>query len=119
MTDQALAAANHRGPDTVDRLFSALANEHNRVVVRYLRDSPDAAATMDELADHVANHRTTSDASDPDRAAIHLHHVCLPKLADVGVIEYDPRTEIVRYRHHPAMEGETGLGRLLQREAMA
>jgi hypothetical protein len=31
----------------------------------------------------------------PERLKIRLHHVHLPKLADYGVIEYDPETKVI------------------------
>lgn len=44
-----------------------------------------------------------------EQVRVELVHSHLPKLADVGVIEFDPRSEAVRYRDVPPV-----LGRLLE-----
>lgn len=67
--------------------------------------------TLDELADVVVDRDGGVD--DPSRARIRLHHCDLPKLAETGVIEYDPRSEAVRYRGRDALEG------LLRSDAVA
>ena len=33
-----------------------------------------------------------------ESTAIHLHHAILPRLAEVGVVEYDPEHDQVLYR---------------------
>jgi hypothetical protein len=43
-------------------------------------------------------------ARDEYAIKVHLHHVTLPKLADAGFIDYDPRSETVRYRESDPVE---------------
>lgn len=43
-------------------------------------------------------------ADDRRRVEVALHHHELPKLEQVGVIEYDARSRTVRYRGHPLLE---------------
>ena len=38
------------------------------------------------------------------REAVLLHHKTLPKLADAGILEYDPRQHDVRYTGHDGLE---------------
>ena len=103
---------------TVDLLLSALSNECSRCVVNYLSESPDDVVSTDELAEYVADRQTESDLHDPDRIATRLHHVSLPRLADAGVVEYDPRSTTVRCRNHSVVAREV-LGRLAGREGAA
>lgn len=46
----------------------------------------------------------TVDTSRRKRVTARLHHSTLPKLADAGVVDYDPRTGTVRYRGHPLVD---------------
>lgn len=81
--------------DEVDALFDALADEHRRLVLYYLRDRE--SADLDELATVVSgwlqarapdHDRVTSD--DREQVRVALHHVHLPRLADAGFVGYDP-----------------------------
>lgn len=86
-----------RGPEigSVDATLEALADESRRLVVRYLRNRGDDAVHFDELVEHVSTHG--SDRHDSAVVAVRLYHVGLPKLAEVGLLEYDPRSDVVRY----------------------
>lgn len=90
--------------DVVDQLLSALSSRPNRYVLSYLRESPDDVASVGELADHVVDRQDGADPGRRERVAVRLHHSGLPKLAAAGVVDYDPRTNTVRYRGHPAVE---------------
>lgn len=84
----------------VDLLFEVLADRRRRLVLGYLESTDDGVAEYDELVDHVLA-GTSTDAAEPDarkRIAADLHHRHLPKLADSDLIEYDRRSETVRYR---------------------
>jgi hypothetical protein len=89
-------------PKTVDRILSALSHEYNRSVMNYFRESPDSIAALDKLADYVATKSTGIGSS--EEVALRLHHAGLPKIADAGILDYDPRTKTVRRRDHPLLE---------------
>jgi len=91
-------------PETVDRILSILAQNPNRGVLNYFRDSSESLASLDELADYVATNETSSGLESPDQVAVYLHHAGLPKIADEGILEYDPQTKTVRSRDHPLLE---------------
>lgn len=93
-------------PKTVDRLLSALSREPNRGVVNFFREFSGDVASLDELAEYAADSRNGCDARSPEQVAIRLHHVGLPKLADAGVLDYDPRSKTVRWWGHPLLESE-------------
>lgn len=90
-------------PETKDQLLSALSHGYNRCVLAFFRESSETAVSLDELAEYVAE-QDGSDHSSPDRVAVRLHHAGLPKLADAGVLDYDPRKKTVRCRDHPVVE---------------
>lgn len=81
----------------LDELFQVLADEKRRRVLGYLADTDDGVAAFSELLEHVADD-SAGESSDNERVAVSLHHNHLPKLADANVVEYDPRSEVVRYR---------------------
>ncbi|MDT3437894.1 hypothetical protein [Haloarcula sp. 1CSR25-25] len=91
-------------PETVDRILSVLAHKPNRGVLNYFRESSESLASLDELADYVATKETSSDLESPEQVAVYLHHAGLPKIADAGILDYDPRTKTVRSRDHPLLE---------------
>ena len=97
--------------ETVTGLLAALSHEHERAVVNYFRDRSAPAASLDELAEHVAGEVRGGEYRSPERVAVRLHHTGLPKLTEVGVVEYDPRSKTVRYRDHPIVEREAFDGR--------
>lgn len=85
-------------PD-VDR--ECLADRWCRTTIGYLQDAEDGAASLDDLIDHVVEQETNSSALDRETVTYELVHVQFPTLAAYGVVEYDERTETVRYRLHP------------------
>ncbi|WP_137286425.1 DUF7344 domain-containing protein [Halorussus salinisoli] len=78
----------------LDRTLVALSEERRRLVLQYFRNASDDVATMADLADYVAN-RTES--SDFEYVSVALHHKDVPKLEEAGLIEYDSRSETVRF----------------------
>ena len=85
---------------TTDDLLSAPADARRRFVLHHLRQNG-ANAKVDELANHVAAWEadtTVADVSDDlvEDVRTSLHHVHLPKLADVNVVEWtDERVRLV------------------------
>lgn len=73
-------------PGTRDReaVFVALEDATRREVLRRL-DPDEGWIALGDLAERVAD-----DPQDPDRLATALHHNHLPKLAECGIVEYDP-----------------------------
>lgn len=91
-----------RGTNPVDTALRLLADDTRRYALALLSATPDGVASLSELVDCVA---TRSPAiEDREEASIRLHHLVLPRLADAGVIDYDPRSETVRYYGEPALE---------------
>lgn len=88
-----LAEASSANELTEDECYQLLAAEHRRLVLDVLAGQKTAAGLADLAAD-VAT-QAGADAADETRIATALHHVHLPKMADLGVLEYDPETRVI------------------------
>ncbi|MGM0447701.1 MAG: DUF7344 domain-containing protein [Methanobacteriota archaeon] len=87
------------GRDDLNALFSALAHEQRRLVLRALRGTEGHAADLDALVETVRDEANRPDATAEDGrrdVRVALRHVHLPKLAAAGLVEYDEETERVR-----------------------
>lgn len=78
----------------LDRTLDACGHKHRRIVLATLADQRQPQS-IDDLTDAVRKHnhhlpRTEMDDEAVDRIRAGLHHVHLPKLAEAGVIHYDP-----------------------------
>jgi hypothetical protein len=90
-------------PDvTPDTAFEILTTDRRRAILRYLRTTDDNVVSHDDLIDHVVEQDIGG--NDRERVAVDLRHISLPKLEEVGLIEYDTRSETVRYRGHPLVD---------------
>lgn len=87
----------------LDSVFDAFADQRRRLVIGYLREAPDGVASYDDLVDYVSKH--VLDTKGSEKLKNQLHHVTLPKLENVGVIEYDRRSETVRYQSLYLVDG--------------
>jgi hypothetical protein len=63
----------------LDNYLRLLADEENRRLLRSLSESDDPVST----------------ASDDPKVRARLHHIHLPKLVDAGLVDWDPRGDIV------------------------
>ena len=87
-----------------DLLFELLADRRRRHILHCLIDQPDGVAEFTDLVDAVVDHEPETDAGDRETVRTRLYHVHLPKLAEAGVIDYDTRSETVRYSQQPLLE---------------
>lgn len=81
--------------NTLNQAFDLLRDQRQRYVLEILYTDPKTVMSIDDLVDHVLNNDPTAD--DRDRVLITLHHKILPRLADTSVIDFDARTDTVRY----------------------
>lgn len=88
--------ASHQSiePEEVDELFTVLADPHCRTIIFYFRNTSTEVATVADLTSEVESGVTD------EEIAIQLHHSALPRLDDAGIVEYDPRSNTVRYLDH-------------------
>lgn len=86
---------------TLDQAFDLLASRRRRHVIAKLQTLPDGVASVDDLADHLL---VQDPEADRDRTLIALQHRTLPRLDDAGVVDFDRRTDTVRYRGNELAE---------------
>jgi hypothetical protein len=89
-----------KGRDT--RIWEDLTPDRRRVLAVLLERSP--PVTERELAAALA--RRPDEERDAETIHCRLRHVDLPKLADVGLVRWDPDGATVRPGAHPALEDE-------------
>ena len=92
-----------------DTLFDLLAERRRRYALYVLVGTDDGLAEVETLADQVAMWEARSDdatVTDSLRASIatELREKHLPRLADADVVEYDARSDVVRYWRQPTLE---------------
>ena len=86
----------------IDERFDALARTDRRAVIQFFRDESAEEVTLDALVTGIVD-RSYWD-TDESHARLCLHHSTLPKLADTGILDYDPRSKTVSYRGRPSVE---------------
>lgn len=99
------APLNLRSKGSYTRPSGALPSENCREAVRILRAHNDAI-TVTELAERLATPESasTADPSAVDAVRIRLHHVDLPKLADMGLLDWDKEAREVSPTDHPVYD---------------
>lgn len=89
-----------RSPDVVldpelDERLRALGDYHRRCLLYYFLTKDEETATIDELREFELAH--IPEAESDDQVTISLYHQWIPKLAEVGFVEFDERSQTVRY----------------------
>lgn len=100
--------------DALDELLALLATKHCRPLLWYFQECSADVASVQQLSDEIAPEAST----DPGRVSLILRHVTLPKLDDAHVIDYDPRTNMVRYYGDPDLETFLDVTREIRQEGM-
>lgn len=85
-------------PSRKDDLYRLLATRHRRATLAYFDESSSDVASVEEIADAI------SDCGGTEQAMIQLHHYALPRLDAADVVDYDTRSNTVRYHGHPDLE---------------
>ncbi|AGB36613.1 DUF7344 domain-containing protein [Natronococcus occultus] len=91
---------------SLDSLLEVLADERRRCLLAYLLDRDAATASLEAVTDGVLVELERRQRRRPEREvlAADLRHRHLPRLADVGVLEYDSRSQTVRVHGHERLE---------------
>jgi DNA-binding transcriptional ArsR family regulator len=82
----------------LDALLEVLADVERRQILAYLDAADDDVAAYSDIIGHVADGVAGESTDNHEQFAVTLHHNHLPKLSGAGVVEYDERSETVRYR---------------------
>ena len=88
---------------SLDHLYRLLGDWRRRVILYRLSDSDTRLHSVSALASRIADVEDSSDRDITD-IEIELRHKHLPKLEESGVIEYDPRSEVVVYSRNTRIE---------------
>ena len=94
-----VSSSRHGTESPTDALFEVLASRHRRHVLAELARRR-TLTTVPELARRVAARENDCPAADVpadecDSVESTLYHAHLPKLADLGFVEYDPERAVV------------------------
>jgi hypothetical protein len=85
---------------TTGELVQICASKHCRVILTYFEDSSKHTAALTDII----NTLEAETQEEREQLSIHLHHSALPQLAEVGYLEYDQRSGMVRYHGHADLE---------------
>ena len=93
-------------PLSLDAMLDILANPRRRLLLEYLRDVPEQTCSFEEVTKYIIKQIAVRNGEQPnhDTIQIDLQHHHLPKLADAGIIEYDVRSQTIRYRQNDRLE---------------
>jgi hypothetical protein len=86
----------------IDQRFALLDRYVRRSIVHFLRESEENQVPISELVSHLQRQDPTTD--EDEKIAINLQHNHLPKLASIDALEYDARSETVRYHGDDLVE---------------
>lgn len=91
-------SATDDDPLPVDLIFDALSNERRQRALLHLQHVE--RTTLVDLAEHVAaweNNTTIGSVTREARSRVYtgLYHSHVPRLADMGIVEYDRETDMV------------------------
>lgn len=84
---------------SLDTILSLLANHQRRELLQYLVETPDGCCSLDECVDHLVKQqeKRNGNGDEHDQVKTTLRHVHIPKLEDAGIVEFDPRSQQLRY----------------------
>lgn len=96
---------------SLDRLFRVLSNHRRRYVLYYLEDAENAIVTVTDLTNYVVQREREWKQNDDqpetdhrDEIRIDLHHNHLPRISDMGLIDYDARSKTIRDWEEPSID---------------
>ncbi|KDE58764.1 hypothetical protein EL22_02645 [Halostagnicola sp. A56] len=91
---------------SLDLVFNLLSVRRRRYALYYLTEQTDGITTFDKLVDDILAREADSENREEHKQQIQtsLQHVHLPRLEDAGILEYDARSDTVRYWQQPTLE---------------
>ncbi|WP_135822394.1 DUF7344 domain-containing protein [Halostella litorea] len=93
-------------PLSLDAILDILANHRRRFLLEYLWDQPENVGSFEEATKYTVLKMGRKQGVQPnhDDVQVDLQHHHLPKMADAGVIEYDIRSQTIRYHENERLE---------------
>lgn len=93
-------------PLSLDAILDILAHHRRRILLEYLWEQPGNDASFKEVTEHILLKVGQKQETKPNHndIQIELQHQHLPKMEDTGVIEYDIRSQTIRYHENERLE---------------
>lgn len=96
-----VAVRSDGGLSALDRMLDAVREPRRRYALYYLQDTE--PTDLDQLAHQVAAWETDQSPDEVDEALVEhvradLYHNHLSKLDDYGIVEFDHRSKVIRFR---------------------
>ena len=93
-------------PLEIDEIHNLLNDPYRRDLIQILQNDENLVVTFDELLTTLAEMRTNHSAEsiETDEIALRLVHIHIPHLIDAGVLDYDTKTEEIRYYRNEIVE---------------
>lgn len=88
---------------TLNRTFDLLRDQQRRYVLKKLETMTDDVASVEDLVTYLL--ANDPDADGADRVTTALLHRTLPRLMDAGVVDFDARSDTVRYHGSELADG--------------
>lgn len=89
-----------------EEMLEILSDHHRRILLEYLASEADPTVSLDEAVIYVTDQLGEKSDSRPheDDVNASLHHRHIPRLADSGLVEFDERSETIRYHESEKLE---------------
>lgn len=96
----------HEIPLSLDAILDILANHRRRALLKYLMEQPENTGSFEDATNHLILMIGQKQGTQPnhDDVQVDLQHHQLPKLADAGIIDYDIRSQMIRYHENERLE---------------
>lgn len=87
-------------------MLDILANSPRRHLLSHLQTQANETSSVEEATKHILTELAKEQGKQPnhDDVQINLQHQYIPKLVDAGVIEFDVRSQKIRYRPNQRLE---------------
>jgi hypothetical protein len=87
--------------ENADEVYDALGHHLRRESIRFLEEQPGERTSVSGLVTHLEQRGATGDT---ERVRMQLHHAHLPKLDDLGWLDFESERGEVTYHGHEAAE---------------
>lgn len=89
-----------------EEMLEILSDHYRRILLEYLAEEADPTVTLEDTATYIANQLTEEAGLRPheDDIEASLLHRHIPRLEDSGLVEFDDRSETIRYHENEQFE---------------
>ena len=81
--------------EEIDQRFALLDRYERRCLIQFLQESETDHVPVSDVVSHLQKQDSNSDG--PDTIEINLQHNHIPKLTTIEAVDYDSRSETIRY----------------------